>query len=167
MTDHLRFVFSYRHQIQDRSIRAGVGRRIRTVTDDYAIISRIPNSKTGEILITAAGIGQAGTRAAGEFLTSPEDIDSLLLAAPRGGQEESADTSAHFCHQRIAQSSGCDRHVLLVRSQAVLALLVSRRTASFAYGSMARQDVLLWRLPQQSKVGPCSSRSWKVCCTPC
>ena len=95
MTDNLRFVFSYRHQIQDRFDKSRSWQANQDFTDDYAIISRIPNSKTGEILITAAGIGQAGTRAAGEFLTSPEDIDSLLLAAPRGWDKRSLQILLH------------------------------------------------------------------------
>ena len=95
MTDNLRFVFSYRHQIQDRFDKSRSWKANQDFTDDYAIISRIPNSKTGEILITAAGIGQAGTRAAGEFLTSPGDIDSLLLAAPRGWDKRNLQIVLH------------------------------------------------------------------------
>ena len=87
MTDNLRFRFAYLHQIQDRFDKGRSWKANRDFTEDYAIISRILNSKTGEILITAAGIGQAGTRAAGEFLTSPEDINSLLLAAPKGWEK--------------------------------------------------------------------------------
>jgi hypothetical protein len=95
MTDNLRFVFSYWHQIEDRFDKRRTWKPNQDFTDDYAIISRILNSKTGEILITAAGIGQAGTRAAGEFLTSPEDIDSLLLAAPRGWDKRNLQIVLH------------------------------------------------------------------------
>jgi hypothetical protein len=95
MTDNLRFVFAYRYQIQDRIDKSRSWKANQDFTDDYAIISRILNSKTGEILITAAGIGHAGTRAAGEFLTSPEDIDSLLLAAPRGWDKRNLQIVLH------------------------------------------------------------------------
>ena len=95
MTDNLRFVFAYRYQIQDRFDKSRGWKANQDFTDDYAIISRILNSKTGEILITAAGIGHAGTRAAGEFLTSPEDIDSLLLAAPRGWDKRNLQIVLH------------------------------------------------------------------------
>ncbi len=95
MTDNLRFVFAYRYQIQDRFDKSRGWKASQDFTDDYAIISRILNSKTGEILITAAGIGHAGTRAAGEFLTSPEDIDSLLLAAPRGWDKKNLQIVLH------------------------------------------------------------------------
>ena len=95
MTDNLRFVFSYRHQIEDRFDKSRSWKANQDFTDDFAIISRIPNSKTGEILITAAGIGQAGTRAAGEFLTSPKDIDSLMLSAPRGWEKRNLQIVLH------------------------------------------------------------------------
>jgi hypothetical protein len=95
MTDNLRFVFSYRHQIEDSFDKSRSWKANQDFTDDYAIISRIPTSKTGEILITAAGIGQAGTRAAGEFLTSPADIDSLLQAAPRGWDKRNLQIVLH------------------------------------------------------------------------
>ena len=87
MTDNLRFVFAYQYQIQDRFDKRRNWKADQDFTEDYAIISRILNSKTGEILITAVGIGYAGTRTAGEFLTSPKDIDSLMLAAPGGWEK--------------------------------------------------------------------------------
>jgi hypothetical protein len=95
MTDNLRFVFAYQYQIQDRFDKQRSWKANQDFTDDYAIISRILNSKTGEILITAAGIGHAGTRAAGEFLTSAEDMDSLLLAAPRGWEKRNLQIVLH------------------------------------------------------------------------
>ena len=95
MTDNLRFVFVYLHQIEDRFDKSRSWKANQDYTEDYAIISRILNSKTGEILITAAGIGQAGTRAAGEFLTSPEDINSLLLSAPKGWDKRNLQIVLH------------------------------------------------------------------------
>jgi len=84
MQDRLRFVFE----------QEGGPRRIRDKTDnktwslsnlapdgktpeDYAVVSRIFDSATGQFLVMAAGITQYGTRAAGEFLTSPEQIGKL------------------------------------------------------------------------------------------
>lgn len=95
MTDNLRFAFAYRYQIQDRFDSRRSWKASQDFTEDYAIISRILNSKTGEILITAAGIGHAGTRAAGEFLTSAKDIDSLLLTAPRGWEKRNLQIVLH------------------------------------------------------------------------
>lgn len=50
---------------------------------DYAIVTRMPHSKTGQALITVAGITQSGTRAAAEFITNPELIQSLARSAPK------------------------------------------------------------------------------------
>ena len=101
MTDNLRFFFTYGHQIQDRfDSRRSWKADPRTTadpnfTEDYAIISRILNSKTGEILIIAAGIGQAGTRAAGEFLTNPNAMNSVMLRAPKGWEKKNMQIVLH------------------------------------------------------------------------
>ena len=49
---------------------------------DYALVARLPHSKTGEPLITIAGIEQSGTRAAAEYITSPQDVRDLIATAP-------------------------------------------------------------------------------------
>lgn len=56
------------------------------VAEDFVIISRVFQSETGEILITAAGITQYGTRAAGEFLTNPIYLEEVARQAPAGWQ---------------------------------------------------------------------------------
>jgi hypothetical protein len=85
-TNDLRFVFDKHPTIRDRS-----DNRLYTLPnlapdgrtpEDYAIVSRVFDSKTGELLIAAAGITQYGTRAAGEFLTSPHLMAALAASAP-------------------------------------------------------------------------------------
>lgn len=49
---------------------------------DYAIVTRMPHSKTGQALITVAGITQSGTRSAAEFITNPELLQALAKSAP-------------------------------------------------------------------------------------
>jgi hypothetical protein len=51
---------------------------------DYALVARLPHSKTGGTLITIAGITQSGTRAAAEFITSAEGIKLLTKSLPEG-----------------------------------------------------------------------------------
>jgi hypothetical protein len=53
------------------------------VSIDYAVVTRMPHSKTGQALITIAGITQAGTRAAADFITDPEQIKKLAAVAPK------------------------------------------------------------------------------------
>ena len=95
MTDNLRFVFAYGYQIHDRFDKQRTWKADESFNDDYAIVSRILNSKTGEILVTAAGIGHAGTRAAGEFLTNPKAIDSVIAGAPRGWEKKNMQIVLH------------------------------------------------------------------------
>ena len=95
MTDSLRYVFAYQFQIQDRFDKTKNWKPDPAFTEDYAIVSRILNSKTGEILIAAAGIGQAGTRAAGDFLTSPQAINSVLRGAPKGWEKKNMQIVLH------------------------------------------------------------------------
>jgi hypothetical protein len=86
MQDRLRFVFEQENgarRIRDRSD----GRTWSLANlapdggtpEDYAVVSRLFESGTGQLLITAAGITQYGTRAAGEFLTSPALIAQAVL----------------------------------------------------------------------------------------
>jgi hypothetical protein len=87
LTDELRFVFEKHPFIRDRSDNrlytpADLKPDGRT-TEDYAIVSRVFDSKTGELLIAATGITQYGTRSAGEFLTSAPLLAGLAANAPR------------------------------------------------------------------------------------
>jgi hypothetical protein len=51
-------------------------------TVDYGIVSRLLDSKTGQFLISAAGIGSPGTQAAGEVVSNPEYLAEALRTAP-------------------------------------------------------------------------------------
>jgi hypothetical protein len=50
--------------------------------EDYAVVSRLFSSATGQLLISAAGITQYGTRSAGEFLTSAPLMKEALAKVP-------------------------------------------------------------------------------------
>lgn len=47
------------------------------ITDDYAIVSRLLDSKTGAPVIILAGLNSCGTRAAGEFVTNSVQLKRL------------------------------------------------------------------------------------------
>ncbi len=88
-TRDLKFVFSNYPSIRERGGQnrvwalANVGADGETA-EDYAIVSRVFSSETGQVLLAAAGITQYGTRAAGEFLTSREELEGALQRAPVG-----------------------------------------------------------------------------------
>jgi hypothetical protein len=88
MTGDLPFVFGSGLTIKDQSDPKRQWHPVYSSENkiqlDYALIARLPHSKTGEPLITIAGITQSGTRAAAEFITSPQGIRDLVSSAPAG-----------------------------------------------------------------------------------
>lgn len=55
---------------------------------DYALVSRVLDLTTGRVVVTAAGVTQYGTAAAGEFLTNPEYLSQAIRQAPRDWQHK-------------------------------------------------------------------------------
>lgn len=56
--------------------------------EDYAVVSRVLKSYSGEAVVTAAGITNMGTHAAAEFLTNPDYLNAALAAAPAGWERK-------------------------------------------------------------------------------
>ncbi len=50
--------------------------------EDYAVVTRLLNSRTGQFVVSVAGIKSYGTQAAGEFVSTPESLQAALQAAP-------------------------------------------------------------------------------------
>jgi len=89
MTGQLRFVFEQENGV--RLIRDRTEKKTWRLEnqapdgktpEDYAIVSRLFDSATGQMLITAAGITQYGTRAAGEFLVDSARMQEALGQKP-------------------------------------------------------------------------------------
>jgi hypothetical protein len=55
--------------------------------EDFAVVSRVSNPRTGRITITVAGLHGYGTLAAGKFLTDQVSLEKLARLAPRGWQD--------------------------------------------------------------------------------
>ena len=51
-------------------------------TQDYALVTRLLDSRTGQFVVLVAGIQSYGTQAAGEFVSSPEYLQATLQKAP-------------------------------------------------------------------------------------
>jgi hypothetical protein len=49
---------------------------------DYAIVARYRDSLTGQPVVIASGISEEGTEAAGELISNPADLETLLRNAP-------------------------------------------------------------------------------------
>src|ERR1700752_2851724 len=90
MTDNLRFVYesgdSPQMHVQDRfdASRSWWPKALgEKDSEDYAIVSRILDSKTGSVLVIIAGLTHRGTQAAGDFITHPELVAEFIKQAPR------------------------------------------------------------------------------------
>jgi hypothetical protein len=62
--------------------RSPIGR----VSLDYAIVSRVQEPQSGQIIVIAAGITQFGCQAAAEFLSRPGYLDRAVEGLPSGWQ---------------------------------------------------------------------------------
>jgi hypothetical protein len=95
MNRDLRFYFDRNLNIREHggqgrvwSISHEAGRASSsTITEDYAIICRFFNSKTGAPVIALAGTTTCGTRAASEFLADPVSMKKLAII-PRNAWEQ-------------------------------------------------------------------------------
>jgi hypothetical protein len=77
-------------QNQQNQNRWMVDRKVQMATNnyrDYALVARFTDVNTGKPAVVAAGIGRGGTIAAGEFLTSSDDLDQLRRAAHDAGNK--------------------------------------------------------------------------------
>jgi hypothetical protein len=59
-----------------------------SLTRDYALVVRVLDPKTEQMVVTAAGLSVFGTLAAGEFLTIPDEFRKILTVAPKGWQQK-------------------------------------------------------------------------------
>lgn len=57
-------------------------------TEDFALVSRLLQSKTGGPVLTVSGIGSFATQAAAEFVTSEDKVNALLHDAPAGWEHK-------------------------------------------------------------------------------
>lgn len=55
--------------------------------EDFGIVSRFIDSKTGQFTVTVAGIGPKGTQAAGEFVANAQFLEAGLRDAPANWQK--------------------------------------------------------------------------------
>jgi hypothetical protein len=93
LVSNLNFAFLWEHgqyMIREQ-VRGGrvwttrLGAHGETV-EDFAIVCRLIDSKTGQFTVTVAGIGPRGTQAAGEFVSSSRYLEEGLAKAPADWQ---------------------------------------------------------------------------------
>lgn len=103
MNRDLHFYFDRNLNIRERggqgrvwSISHDAGRASSsTITEDYAIVYRLFNSKTGAPVIALAGTTTCGTRAASEFLTDPVSMKKLGIISRDGWEQKNLELVLH------------------------------------------------------------------------
>lgn len=63
--------------------------------EDFAVVTRLLNSKTGQFVVVVAGIKSYGTQAAGEFVSSPESLERALRTAPQDWKRKNLQIVIH------------------------------------------------------------------------
>lgn len=93
------FAFAADNSIREAGGQRRVWRTIRdaqgTPAEDYALISRQSNSKSGKFVFTVAGIDMTGTRAAAELVRDPARLDAALEKLPSGWQNKDLQMIVH------------------------------------------------------------------------
>jgi hypothetical protein len=89
MTSNLRFVFAeqdghfrIQEQIPSGRARSWVLGPRGQIVEDFAVVTRLLDSKTGQVVIAAAGLGANGTQAAGEFISRQDYLEEAFRTAP-------------------------------------------------------------------------------------
>lgn len=77
--------------------------------EDFAIVSRLVDSKTGQFTVTVAGIGPKGTQAAGEFVTSARSLEEGLAGAPADWPKRNLEV---LLHTTVTDSVSGPPHVI-------------------------------------------------------
>ncbi len=95
MTSNLRYMFieqDGRFRIQEQGpggmSQAWVQGQGGEIVQDFAIVTRLLDAKTGQVVIAAAGLGARGTQAAGEFISRPDYLEQAFRSAPPDWQKK-------------------------------------------------------------------------------
>ena len=88
---HTGYIVDSEHPEQ-RSWHIDFNQPYRQQTEDYAIVARFFDKTIGAPVLVTAGISSNGTRAAGEFSISPDQIGELIKGAPAGWQTMNFET---------------------------------------------------------------------------
>ena len=102
LTSNLHFAFiedNEDYMIRERIPGGRVWHTRRNAQDetleDFGIVSRLVDSKTGQFTITVAGIGPKGTQAAGDFATNAQALEESLRNAPPNWQKGNLEIVVH------------------------------------------------------------------------
>src|SRR5215469_3227589 len=94
ITSSLRFVFAESEGVLWIEDRNTPGKRLFNqlgqkgqVIEDFGVATRLLDSKTGQLVITVAGITGPGTDAAAQLISDPQYLGPALKLAPADGKK--------------------------------------------------------------------------------
>lgn len=99
VTDDLRYSLEHGDRIVDKRhpedvwIRGGSGDGLKQ--DDYALITRLSKSETGDFVLAIGGIDTYGNQAAADFLNNPEQLGAVLKNLPPGWDRKNLQIVLH------------------------------------------------------------------------
>ncbi len=81
-------VYTIRERIPDGRVWHSNLREAEKFGEDFAIVARLLDSKTGQFTVIAAGLASTGTQAAGEFVSNRDFLEKGLRGAPGEWQKK-------------------------------------------------------------------------------
>ena len=120
LVSNLHYVFLWSHGIYMIREQVPGGRTWSTrfgphgeTVEDFAIVGRLIDSKTGQFTVTIAGIGPRGTQAAGEFVSSSRYLEEGLAGAPKDWQNRNLEV---LMQTTVTDSVAGPPHVVAIYS---------------------------------------------------
>jgi len=95
MTENLRYGFQGHSAIVDHTDPSKQWTANFDRSETYGIVARVLNSWNGKVVYIIGGVGYSGTRAAGEFITSPDAIAKLGKSLPKGWENMNIEVVLH------------------------------------------------------------------------
>ena len=81
-------IYLIREQIPNGRVWRSNLRESERFGDDFAVVARLLDSKTGQFTVIAAGITSSGTQSAGEFVSNPDFLEKGLRSVPADWQKK-------------------------------------------------------------------------------
>ncbi len=88
-------LYMIREQIPGGRVWRATISQTQEAGDDFAIVARLFDSKTGQFTIIAAGILGSGTQAAGEFISNPDFLERGLRSVSPDWQKKNTELVLH------------------------------------------------------------------------
>lgn len=95
MTENLRFGFQGHSTIVDRFAPQKEWTANPDRSETYGIAARVLNAWNGKVVIAIGGVGYAGTRAAGDFITNPQSVSKMAKSLPKDWESKNLEVVLH------------------------------------------------------------------------